>query len=205
MKNTQEVLSRIGVICLVIWQCSCSPCELSSDALIKWVDDEKNGLVETREIGDFIYRLKFQPVDYTIAKELYNNKSRPVDIIQKRNELKSLEYYTLGLTTVGRKDILHFGNPEEDEYSMKLEYFNTMAEADIQLVVGSDTLPCALYQFEQTFGLSQYNNILLAFENTDSTFSSDRQIIFNDQVLGNGTVKFKIDNSKIRNTPTLKV
>jgi hypothetical protein len=205
MFNIPVIPGKCWWIVFTVIFCSCQPDSLSPSEMVRWVENEENGLIVTREVGEIIYKLKFQPIDYKLAKDLIDLDKKIDPGEMKRKKYGGLEYYTLGMTTTKNMDVLHVNNFSELDYSMKQEYFNTVAENDIELVVESDTFPCAIYQFEQTYGLSKYNNILMAFETSDTTFLSDRQLVFNDQLLGTGIIKFNLKSNNIKNTPNLKI
>ena len=64
-------------------------------------------------------------------------------------------------------------------------------------------MPCGLFLFERNYALAPYNNMVIGFKNKNK--DSDINVVFDEQVLGVGTLKFKLHAEDIANVPQLKI
>ncbi len=96
--------------------------------------------------------------------------------------------------------MLKQGVGSEQEYSSRLQYFSDLAESDMRLVEGSDTLSCALFHFERNYGVAPYNKIVLAFPKIGEAIQT-KTFVFNEQALGIGKINLKIKEEDINKIP----
>jgi hypothetical protein len=119
-------------------------------------------------------------------------------------ELNSLVMFNLKLQHKVENDFLASNNQTPQEYFDRLQYYSLFGNEDLLLVVGGDTLLPCLYHFEHTYNLTPYNTIVFGYE-CEPESSDDVILIYDDQVLGSGPVKFKFDGKDIQAVPTLKL
>ena len=180
--------------------CACSSGELGVPDYLAWVNNSANGLKVAKELNDYKFELLYKPTEFIaineqrttdVNKELYHNRIE---------ELKDLQYYTLKIETLTGQEMMRSGITSEQEYSYRLQYFSDIAQYNMRLIDGNDTLTCALFHFERNYGVAPYNNIVLAFPKTDN-LNNSKTFTFNEQVLGVGKVNIKIDKKDINNIP----
>ncbi|MCL4816895.1 MAG: hypothetical protein QY303_10325 [Vicingaceae bacterium] len=144
----------------------------------------ENALVLKKEIGNYYFELKHIPESST-DKDSITHQS-----------------FVLKIGVVKGNDILSEGIEDENEYYERLNYFDQEAQIDMKLVDGSDTLSCLLYHFERNYGIAPFNNIVLSFPGRKNQQNShDKVFIFDDKVLGLGTVKIKIEKELVKKIP----
>jgi hypothetical protein len=186
----------------VLLSCSKEPTAMEASNFIRWVENEQNGLLNQRSLGDFKFSLQYKPLEYVVLTENRTNKLKESELETRKEELENLQYYNFKISSLRGTEMLSTNIRSEEEYNARLYYFSALAQQDISLIDGSDTLPCLLYHFERNYGLGPYNNLVLAFRNTGKI--NNKTFVYNDQVLGTGPVKFSIKASDIHQTPTLK-
>lgn len=201
--NNFFVLSSFTVLMFIT---ACNKKEnLSADEYLEFVQNDKNGLTADKLVDDFEFSVLYKPVEYVVALEC-RNKNISVDSIQNRiKKLKGHQYYTLRIRSLKDDEFIKTGLSSENEYYSRLEYMVSFAQMDMKLVEGKDTLPCVSYHFERNYGVSPVTNIVMAFEEIDTTFKNDKIFIYDDKILGVGKVALKFEAKDLKNIPTLNL
>src|SRR5690606_10624522 len=116
-------------------------------------------------------------------------------------EIKDFQYYTLKIESLKGTEMMRTNIASEHEYSQRLQYFSDLVQYDLSLEENNDTLTCQLFHFERNYGVAPYNNIVLGFPKP--TQESTKTLVFNDQILGIGKIKLKIEKENIDNIPNI--
>lgn len=199
----KTTMKNILTLLLLAMLAACGRGTSSPGAYLQWVENEANGLRQTRTIGDIKVSLQYKPVDYIVAAE---QKTSVLDkpVKTRRNELEGAYYFSLryALSNGKVKDIMRYDLADEAEYQDRMNYFSFGLQNDIFLVAGKDTLPCVLYNNTRSYGLSPFMDAVIAFPRTHKE-NDDLQLVVNDHVFGSGPLKFTISKSDIESTPTI--
>jgi hypothetical protein len=98
--------------------------------------------------------------------------------------------FSIGADTLS-KELLKYAVGDEEEYQRRVSYYSFGMDKDIYLVVGSDTIPCATYQWERGFDASQKLIFQLVFSKKQWKENVNGfQLVFYDRVFNNGIIKF---------------
>ncbi|MGE3823811.1 MAG: hypothetical protein AB7G44_06270 [Bacteroidia bacterium] len=191
---------------VVFYSCSAVN-KVSPVDYVKWVEDENNGLKRTKEIGDYIFELQYQPLEYMALREVKDiNNVTSAEMDSVKNQLSGLDYYKLKIKSVNdASNPLSTGLGSNDKYYYRLEYFANEVKNDLSLVNGNDTILCALHHFEYNHNIVPYHTILIGFENNAEQKIESRTFIYNDKILGTGAVKFIFDKNDLENIPGLSL
>ena len=193
----------ISLLILSIAFCSCQQEPLAPDQFAQWVENPENGLKVTQAVGGVEFELHYRPHDYiALLESKHREKFGSEELEKRREELSGLQYYSLKLRRTSGEDLMTGALNSEQEFYGRVDYFSSAMENDLRLVDGSDTLSCSLFHLERTYGISPYKTVLLAFPESDGA-SSDKHLIYNDQVLGTGPVHMTIPREKIEAIPEL--
>lgn len=170
----------------------CSIDSLTSEAYLDYFEKNSSDFYTSREIGDYIFQLKYTPTEYLVLRDAKaDNKilsnSEIKDEIEKRS---GLQYYTFRIGLDKNTDFLKYNLKNEQEYSDRIEYYSFIIQENIFLVDEKDTLPCTICHFERNYGLSPFINISVAFKNTNGTSKS---FVYNDNILNTGKVVLNIN------------
>jgi hypothetical protein len=183
---------------------SCSKRDLSPLQYVKWVENESNGLKLKKGIGDHEFSIQYKPLEYIALMEKKDERISENEVSKRTNELKGMEYYTFRISSTKNKEILTDNIGSENEYYERLQYCMSPMQDDINLVKGTDTIPCALFHFERTYGMTHYCNFVLGFPtDNEKDKTEDRKFIYNDRLFGNGPVILGISAKNISNIPNL--
>jgi len=140
-----------------------------------------DALVLRKEIGNYFFELKHAPDQ------------------SSENDTQEHQSFILKIGVMKGNDILSEGIGDESEYHTRLTYFDQEAQSDMKLVENGDTLSCLLYHFERNYGIAPFNNIVMTFPNAkDKTILNDKLFIFEDNILGLGTIKFKLEKEFLK-------
>lgn len=170
----------------------------------EWSKNPESNLYRNIEGNGVKFCLKYIPADLLICNEIRNNILGEKDISDRREELGDLTYFNLRIES-GEKDLLMFHIQDEQEYLQRVNYYSMDFQYDIIAVTGKDTIPCVLYQFENTYGVTPHINMSIAFpgqilkaNNTDSV-----SILVDDRVFGNNIMRFTYIENELNEVPDL--
>jgi hypothetical protein len=185
---------------------SCSPKSLTPREYFDWSKTGESKLEKSVSGNGVSFRIKFQPVDLMIANEIKNGITGEKQFEERRTQLGNLAYFLLKIES-GEQDLLMHKVQDEQEYVQRVNYYSLSFQEDIIAVVGTDTIPCVLYQFENAYGITPYINISLAFpaEFLEANKEKPVQVLVNDQVFGNGIMKFDYQQEALHDLPELTI
>ncbi len=170
---------------------------------VKWVENHDNGLLVTKNAGDFKFKLQYKPPEYLAIRELKKTEISSTELSEKASAMEDMQYFTLQLGLADGSDILKSNIEKSGDFSRNIEYLSFYMQQDLKLVEGADTLPCLLHHFERDYGISQFAKIVLAFQKSNNV-AADKTLIFNDRQFGAGTVSMTILSQSLNNLPKIK-
>lgn len=202
MQSPARFLLFTGISILVI---SCKTLFAPAD-YVKWIENPANGLKQDHEVKGVHFELQYKPVDYIIANENAKNELSESFHQQRKEKLGDLFYFSLSLKS-GTQDLLMHNLDEEQEYYQRVNYYALDFQQDIKMLIGSDTLPCLMYQFENTYGVAPYIKMSLAFsgKKKEQALKNNFSILIYDRVFGGGWLNYSFDNKKMNAVPEIKV
>ncbi|MBL1231533.1 MAG: hypothetical protein COA31_002330 [Flavobacteriales bacterium] len=190
---------------LIFWSSmmffSCTQKELNVKDYLAWVNNPENGLKVSKEIKDYKIELFYKPAEYIAINEQKTTEIDTALFFQRIKEIKDFQYYTLKIESLKGTEMMRTNISSEHEYSQRLQYFSDLVQYDLSLEENNDTLSCQLFHFERNYGVAPYNNIVLGFPKP--TQESAKTLVFNDQMLGIGKIKLKIEKENIDNIPNI--
>lgn len=194
------------VVACSILLMSCSQKALTPREYFNWSKTSESELEQSVSGNGVSFRMKFQPVDLMIANEIKNGITEDCQFEERRSQLGGLAYFLLKIESA-QQDLLMHKVQDEQEYVQRVNYYSLSFQQDIVAVAGSDTIPCVLYQFENAYGITPYVNISLAFPAEFLETNKDKpvQILVNDQVFGNGIMKFDYLQEALHDLPELTI
>ena len=178
--------------------------ELSPSDYVRYITDDENGLIDTKEIGRYKFELQYKPIDF-LALRFYNKTQDKKNFQEEIQNRIGLQYYTLkiGLTD-SNNDIMTDNLISNDDYYKRVEYFSFGIQRDLKVVSNRDTFDCKLLHFERVYGLTQYITFTLGFEANDSDKKIyEKVFIYDDKIFSTGTIKLRIKEEALSNIPKL--
>lgn len=197
MKTKYYIIFFFGSMMLF----SCTQKELSVKDYLAWVNNPENGLKVSKEIKDYKIELFYKPAEYIAINEQKTTEIDTALFYQRIKEIKDFQYYTLKIESLKGTEMMRTNISSEHEYSQRLQYFSDLVQYDLSLEENNDTLSCQLFHFERNYGVAPYNNIVLGFPKP--TQENAKTLVFNDQILGIGKIKLKIEKENIDNIPNI--
>lgn len=167
---------------------------------LTWVNSEENGLIKNSTIENYSYRCQFLPIDYFFAR--YQNLKYPEN---QKNGLKNTISLAFEILPKLVDDaILSPDIIGHEKYSERLQYLNSIAISDFKLVSNKDTINCTNLNYENPFNLSRNLKIMLEFDHSNAAKQEDFTLIYEDNLLGGGIIKFHFNGSDLSSIPKLK-
>ncbi len=178
---------------------------LSPMDFAKYCEDPQNGLVVNQTCGNVQFELKYIPEQLMALHEFHGE-------IEKNNfdtvleSYQGMRYFNLKLKPVDKKtDVLLLNAKTKDEYFQRIQYFSSLINEDLKLIVGLDTIPCSIHHYERTYHLSPVIELMIGFEDHNKDIKKNLTVIYRDKIFGLDTVIMKIEGEKIADLPALKL
>lgn len=184
--------------------CSGARESLPADEYISWVENKENGLLVEKQVGYYKLQLQYKPQEYAVLMDERKATLTAQEMSVKKEAFAELDYFTLRIGAEDGKDITKFNITDEQEYYARLQYFAMEMGNDLQLISGKDTLPCAMFHYERTYGIDPRAAFVLAFpKKKNGTAVTGKTLLFNDRHLGTGPVMLTITSESLNNVPAL--
>lgn len=180
--------------------CSCSN-TLDRQSFIKWVRDDHNGLHATKEVGELVYDVQFNPAAYTWLQRTGGKAIEEKEYQAAMQELDSMQLYTLTIGVKGNADFIDYQVQDMSEKQRKLYYFSYLFQQDIQLEEDGQLFPCVLFHFERPADLKNSRTFVLGFANPHKQAKEAKLVIHSD-VLNSLPIKIKVSKDNI---PSLRI
>ncbi len=141
-------------------------------------------------IGGIIYSAKELSLQSLLKKQDFS--STKMDSIKNVHQLERI--YAIQFRTLIEEDILN-RSYTGISYSEGVQYLSSDISSDFSVIINRcDTINSSGVLFERSFNITPHKRLLVYFDAIPSTAEVD--ILYNDQLFGNGTIRF--DNQKIK-------
>lgn len=170
------------------------------EKLVSFIDDNVNGFVKSKKLGEITYMSVLKPTDYLLAKKRISDSNPSY----KKSDFEDLQYFDLRINIENIKtEFIKYNLPSVESYQQRVNYCAFNMQEDIKLIDGSDTLNCVLFHFERAFDVTSYGHFILGFENKKKKFIEAKTLCFNDKLFNNGIIKFTYAPSFLAKEPIL--
>lgn len=202
-------LFQLGIIICLIMVCAtvgCSGSKNFSDKteLVKYLNDEGNGYRKEVVSNGVTVSIVYQPESLFIEQELSdltNAAGSLIDSVEKK--YAQSYYFHVTFSRDGKEAIRNAGGYKN--YSMLLQTLAFQMHDHIQLTSSSkDTVELGDYFFDQTYGMSNGNTILVRFDKTKISKAETLDIHIAECGFGTGDLRFQFEKQKLDNAPVLK-
>lgn len=208
MKKLSTILVTLGAIAaFVIFFAGGSEMELDPVAYVNWMEEEQNGLKQSKSMDAIDFEVQLKTKEYVLLKEVnIDPRTHRDDFEKEKKTVGDMQYFTLKIKTPEGVDPLKYKLGDKNEYFARIKYYSFDIQDDISLVDGRDTLWCALMHFERTFGVAPEITCLLGFppSKQGETEVRDKTIIYYDRVFNSGNLFFGFSKQDILQVPKLK-
>lgn len=140
------------------------------------------------------YTATMVPIQYYILKsESIENPSRVDSIYQRHKTERVVE---IEFRHDSKDDLLKSKYTKLD-YESAVKYMSFAIEKDFMAITQSgDTIDCSGVTFERNFKLAPFKRLLLHFGNIPE--NDQIQLVYQDQLFGNGILKFKFKKTPLK-------
>lgn len=176
---------------------------MSKQELVTYLNEKENGLRQEQEVNGTKVTLTYQPASLLVVRELEDGQE-PADTLIKELESKyaGSYYFFLKFSRDNKEAIRQLGS--FSRYSDMVQVLAFQMSNFVNLTTPQrDTLELSDYLFDQTYGMSDGNTILLSFDKQKIEKSSALEINIGECGFGTGSLKFILDKKDIDKVPTL--
>lgn len=180
----------LGFVYLMVTIQSCKPTIESKADLHAYIGNTDNGLCDTIKQSEIVAKIKWQPW------QLISNKLGPNKGKEDSNSYMFSKnmYFVLSLSKDGKEVLRQL--PFE-KYSEMVQVFSfRMADFISASSVEGISIPPVESLFQQTYGMTDSNMLLVVFEKEDLKDCKDLMITIKEFGLGIGDLKFRLDAGK---------
>lgn len=158
----------------------------------------KSGLQKTREIGALSYRFQYLPAKLLIIQEHLQDAAV---IENRKRQLQGTVWFKIA---IGVKDArinpLKYQVNDIEIYNDRVDYFLNHAAQDIEIGYGTKTLKPMSYLFENNYGLTEEDVMLVGFDlGNEQDLEEDIRLSFRDNVFRNGIIIAHFSKKDINN------
>jgi len=192
-----------AVLVFSMMSCSQTKSKLSKQELAQYISNKKNGLVKEQEINGTRIRLSYQPTCMLVIRELEPEQKNDSVVIKTLEEKYNSHYYFLmRFSRNGKEAIRQLGS--FSSYSDMVQVLSFKMGQFVNLTTAQkDTVQLADYLFDQTYGMSDANTVLLSFEKEKIMDGKSIEINIGECGFGTGALKFVLDKKDIDKMPKL--
>jgi hypothetical protein len=188
---------------LVMIFCSCDN-GLSHQEYVKYVNTLENGLIQTKNIQNYEFKLKYKPTQYMALQQCITNALPISEVHNIYDEFDGLIQFNFSIKDFGIGGELLNKDEGYETFNDKFFYYAFDVQNDFYLIHEKDTLACKISHMERTYGIKDASTFVLAFEKP-SVIKSDLIFYYDDHILNCGLVRFKISKKMLNNLPELKI
>jgi hypothetical protein len=192
---------RIFCFCLLLAGCRGGN-DMSPVHYYRFFKSEDESILRSIQTGEVIYRIKLLTPEFFALKELREPAEFDARLYLKRfNEIKGNIYFIIDIVAPEAQDV----EREPHRKAKLISYYQNHAVSDILLTDGQNSVRPSYVNYEDNFGLSPHNRLLVCFEHNPGEVQDGRIILnINDPVNGNPNIKAAYSNSDIKALPKLK-
>ena len=144
--------------------------------------------------SDISYKATEVPLQYYILKSEGNMDLNKVDSIYQ--SLKTERVVEIEFQQEKEDDLLKPKYTNRD-YEASVKYMAFYIKRDFSMVTQKqDTIPCSGVTFERNFKVAPFKRLLLHFGNIPE--GENTQLVYNDELFGNGLIKFSFKDKPIK-------
>lgn len=193
----------LSATALTLLCCSRSPATLSREDLFTYIGNKQNGLLKEQEVNGLTVRISYQPSSLLVLQEMegYDNKREDSIFVKALEEKYNKSYYfRLKFSKNSREAIRHLGG--FDGYSEMLQVLSFRMGSFIYITTPQkDTLLLSDYFFDQSYGKSDGNTLLLTFDRSRLKDSEQFDIHLLECGFGTGALRFRFLKKDLLKTP----
>ncbi|WNJ21566.1 hypothetical protein [Pontibacter sp. G13] len=180
----------------------CTPDSLDYESYLDHLQTQRAVLSSEETAGSYRFSLTVEPSDLHAYRTLPDS----VDTDQKWLEWSSQKsrylYANLRISSLDpSKSVMDIDTESPGAYGARVSYLAFMAQHDLRLVTGQDTLAPQLYHFERTFEAAPFVNCQILFPEPPG--SANPVLHFDGGHFGVGPIHLEAKLDELKKLPTL--
>lgn len=192
-----KVSKKLAILCfagVMAFQSCDRKAPTSCKDFIKYIEEQK-GFNRKIQVGGWEYNIQYKPAKYMVCKA--NDMTNTPFAI---NQYKNTVWFNVKLRRENsNENPLKYGVSNMNEYNSRLNYFLYDAGKNFSMQYGSETnVPMIGYQFENNFGLTPMDVMVIGFAIPDTIAKEDIILTYDDVIFNNGIIKVKISAEDLR-------
>lgn len=209
VSNTSILVVRLSILLVIVGCLTLSSCQQNTfkdkDQLISYLKDTENSYIQHKTINGVDFTLMYKPTDLIVAQEL-SDDTDPKDIEELRNKYKKYIYFNLSMSKNNQELLSTVPNNRSEFGQMVNQLAFGMNEKVHLFTQSKDTLEMVDFIYPRMYGMSRSTSMLFVYPREGKILKED-YINFTIEDLGmyTGEVKFKMESSKIKDEPQLKL
>ncbi len=188
----------IYILSIVLLQACHQKQPLDQNMLVRFIEDEGNGLKKTIDEEGFSVSMMYKPVDFIAKQQMQKGTRREYDSLIRY--FSDYLYFTLAITRDGKDLETSFGL-DPGSFADNISYLSADFGQAIKLLTKKDTADILDYAYSRSYGIGSSNFLLVFKKPRDEKF----EIEVKGYHLGFGTINFSFDQTDIEKTPKLKL
>lgn len=195
-----SIVALVAVTMLFLYGCGITEKEsLNKEELLKYINEPDNGLTKEQEVNGVKIKVSFYPSSLLAAQE--QTDSIPAEKLKAR--YGGYYYFKARFSKNGKEAIRQLG--DFGKYSDMVQVLAFRMNGYINLTTSNrDTLSMADYFFDQTYGMSDANTLMLVFNKNDLKSANKFDINIAECGFGTGALRFSFRKEDLEKLPELK-
>ena len=192
---------------IACFACGSSPKIVSRPEMIRYIQDKEHGLLQEQEVNGMVLPHEClgneSEASLLAAQELGDAQRASKTVIDSVEKKYAKNYYfLLKLSKGGKEAIRQLGS--FSRYSDMVQVLSFQMHRFVNCTTPQkDTVPLADYLFDQTYGMSDANTVLLCFDKEKLGNKKELEVNIAECGLGTGNLKFKFNQKDIQHVPAL--
>ena len=181
-----------------------SDLEMTPAEYIHWFKSSENHLRKSETIGDLRYTLEYRSPELLALQQLQSENITQNDLDSAMKDMEGLVQFRLEIEVPSTGiEFMKHDLQDKADYEPRVKYFAFEMQKDISIINGTgDTLPCSMYHFERSYGVSPASVFLLGFSGIN--LNKDLEIIVTEKVFAKKEIRFVFNPKELKNIPQLK-
>ncbi|PZF74798.1 hypothetical protein DN068_00960 [Taibaiella soli] len=191
---------------MLLLSCGGSYDHNSPAGFIRYMEDPANGCCRTVETNAMIYKIQLATPQYMACRELINKTgSIDAELWKKRlAELDGTVFFIVKMARKNKENTTEGTSMTDQEHAAQMEaYYGQLAAADFSLIQNGSELQKLAYHFENNYGLSPENTIIIGF--SVKNVQKDLSLTFNDRYTHTPAIKAEFSQSTISQLPNIQL
>ncbi|TWI85735.1 hypothetical protein IQ13_0900 [Lacibacter cauensis] len=200
----KSYLSILLMVITIMLSCNHPKSFTNKNELLSYLNKGSNGYSQEILSNNVSIKLTYQPTSLMVQNELDEQvqfSKKVIDSLQKKYE--GSYYFHLEFSKNGKEAIRQMDG--FTDYSVLLQTLAFQMGDHIVLTTHQkDTVALGDYYFDQTYGMSSSNRLLISFDRSVIKKSDKLKIHIGECGFGTGDVKFEFERDRLDNAPWLK-